>query len=106
MEVTKEEFQIMLMLYVANIDGKKHTDELRLILEKSNPTVYTKTNRMFQKMNDAEVLQLIEDNKHKYAVTQEERQQLLDDLHAIIEADGRLMSIEEHVVRTIAKILE
>lgn len=104
--MTKEEFQILLMLYVANIDGKKHADELSVILEKYNPAAYMKTQKLFMKMNDIEVLQCIEENKYKYAATEEDRQQLLENLQAVIEADGRLMAIEEHVVRTIARILK
>ena len=106
MRLTKEEFQTLLMLYVSNVDGNRHPEEIRLILENIQPEVYTKMLRMFKKMNDTEVLQCIEENKQFYAATIDDHQCLMNDLQALIEADGRLLSIEEYIFQSIAKILE
>lgn len=105
MKVAKEEFQALLMLYLSNADGKRHPEEIQLITKKIQPEVYANTLKLYDTMSDLEVLQCIEENKHNYAATPEDRQQILSDLQALIEADGRSLAIEEYFIQNISKIL-
>ena len=103
--LTKEEFNVMLMLYVANSDGRVNPDEMRLMLEQTTPAVYVEVKRRFAKMNDAEVLQCIEENKQTHAANTADRQQLLSELKSLIEADGKPLPMEEVMLKGIEELL-
>ena len=99
--LSKEEFKVLLMLYVANSDGRVNLDEVRAMLEKTSPKVYSTVRLIFVKMNDVEVLQCITELKKHYFTTAAERQELLADLKAIVESDGKLLSVEEYLFRGV-----
>ena len=54
--INKNEFKVLAMLYVANIDGNVHSEEIKTIIEKTGGEAYENVNKMFGKMSDAEVL--------------------------------------------------
>ena len=56
-------------------------------------------------MSDIEILNCINENRRKYAATPEEKQNLLSDLKAVIEADKELTSMENYVFKNIEKLL-
>lgn len=103
--LSKEEFKVLLMLYVANSDGRVNPDEVRLMLEKTTPAVYVEVKRKFAKMNDVEVLQCIEELKKHYLTTDADRRELLADLKSVIEADGKLLPVEEYLVRGVEGVI-
>lgn len=106
MILNKEEFKTLLMLYAANIDGNIQSEEVRVMLEKSGFDTVEKTEKMFAKMSDAEVISCIRENKPLYATTEGDRIDLLADLCAIIEADERCTMMEEQMVRAMRRLLE
>ena len=103
--LSKEEFKALLMLYVANSDGRVSLDEVRAMLERTSPKVYSAIRLKFAKMNDMDVLQCIEDHKKHYFTTAEERQGLLADLKSVVEADGKLLPVEEYMLRGIEGVM-
>lgn len=106
MELNKQEFKVLMMLYAANIDGNIQSEEVRIMLEKSDFETVGKMEKLFEKMSDAEVLECIRENKTKYAVTEADRLELIQDLDSIIEADEKRTMMEEQMVRTIRRMLE
>lgn len=106
MTLTKEEFKTLLMLYVANIDGNIQSEEVRIMLEKSGFETVEKMEKLFSKMNDAEALECIRENKDFYADTEINRLDLIHDCCAIIEADEKCTMIEEMMVKALGKLLE
>lgn len=105
MKMTKEEFKTMLMLYVANIDGNIHCEEVGMMLEKSTPEVFHKISKAFAKMNDAEVIQTLNDNRAVYTATAADREELLRDMQQLIHADDRCTAIEEYLLINLKKVL-
>lgn len=103
---TKEDFVIMAMLYVANVDGKIHPDETRAILERFEPTAVAAVRRKFNNMNDSELLACLEANKSEFAPTENDRVRLVDDLRRIVEADGKCSPIEDYVVNAVGDLLK
>lgn len=103
--LSKEEFKVLVMLYVANSDGRVNLDEVRAMLERTSPKVYSAVRLKFAKMNDVEVLQCITKLKKHYFTTAAERQELLADLKAIVESDGKLLSIEEYILRGVEGVI-
>ncbi len=106
MTLNKEEFKTLVMLYAANIDGNVESEEVRVMLEKTGFESVDKVEKLFAKMNDAEVLSCIRENKPLYVATEGDRIELLADLCAIIEADEKCTAMEEHMVRTMRRVLE
>lgn len=105
MTLNKEEFKTLVMLYAANIDGNIQSDEVKVMLEKTGFETVDKVEKMFAKMNDAEALAIIRENKPLYVATEGDRIDLIADLCAIIEADEKCSVMEEQVVRVMRRVL-
>jgi uncharacterized tellurite resistance protein B-like protein len=103
--MNKKQFEVLLLLYVANIDGQLHADEIQLIMEKYGHETFVQTKKMFDKMGDSEILECLRDNKKQFVSTETERRQLLAELKKMICTDERLMTMEERLYKTIEKIL-
>ena len=106
MTLNKEEFKTLVMLYAANIDGVIQSEEVKVMLEKSGFDTVEKMENVFAKMNDAEALDCICENKAKFAATENDRLDLIHDLCAIIEADEKCTVMEEEMVRALRRLLE
>ena len=105
MTLTKEEFRVLVMLYVANSDGQVNLDEVRAMLERTTPQVYAGVRAKFTKMNDMEVLQCIEEHKKHYLTSETDRQELLADLKSVVEADGKLLPVETFMLRGVESVI-
>jgi len=106
MTLNKEEFKTLLMLYAANIDGNVQSEEVKIMLQKSDFDTVGKMEKLFAKMSDLEVLNCIRENKAQYAATEEDRLDLIHDLCAVIEADDKCSTMETMMVRAIRRVLE
>ena len=104
--LTKEEFRVLVMLYAANIDGNIHREEVETMLNKADAAVYKKMKKQFKQMSDIEVLASINENKEKFASTQEDKQRVLDDIRDVIAADAHNSAIENHLLRVIGDLLK
>lgn len=106
MELNKEEFKTLVMLYAANIDGNIQSEEVKVMLEKTGFGTMEKVEKLFNKMSDMEVLNCIRENKAFFAATEADRLDLIHDCCAIIEADEKCTVMEEQLVRVMRRILE
>ena len=106
MTLSKKEFKTLVMLYAANIDGNIQSEEMKVMLEKTDFETVEKVEKLFKKMNDMEVLECIRENKAQYAATEADRLELIHDLCAIIEADEKCTAMEEQMVRVMRRLLE
>ena len=102
--MNKEEFKVLVMLYVANVDGIQ-SEEIDTILEKTDCATFNKVKKIFAKMNDAEILKYIEENKQSFVATEEERKALLEGCRSIITSDNQSTVMEEFVIKSIEKVL-
>ena len=106
MILNKDEFKVLVMLYAANIDGNIQSEEVKVMLEKTDFDTVENVENLFAKMSDAEVLACIRENKPLYVATQGDRLELIADLCAIIEADENCTVMEEYLVRAMRRLLE
>ncbi len=106
MTLSKQEFKVMVMLYAANIDGNIQSEEVKVMLQKSDFDTVEKMEKLFAKMNDAEVLACIRENKPLYAATEQDRLDLIADLCAVVEADEKCTAMEQQLVRAMRRVLE
>ena len=105
MKLTKDEFKTLVMLYAANIDGNIQSEEVKVMLQKSDFNTFEKIEKLFDKMSDAEVLDCIRENKAQYAASEADRLDLIHDLCAIIEADEKCTVMEEQMVKTLRRVI-
>jgi uncharacterized tellurite resistance protein B-like protein len=105
MTLNKEEFKTLLMLYAANVDGNIQSEEVKIMLQKSDFETVDKMEKLFAKMSDVEVLNCIRENKPLYAATEGDRIEILGDLCAVIEADEKCSTMETMMVRAIRRVL-
>ena len=105
MKLNKEEFKVMVMLYAANIDGNIQSEEVKIMLEKTDFDTVGKVEKLFDKMSDSEVIECIRENKAQYAATEADRLDLIHDLCTIIEADEKCTAMEEQMVREMRRVL-
>jgi hypothetical protein len=103
--LTKDEFKVLLMLYASSIDGSMQEDEVEVMLEKAGAETFNRMRKLFRNMSDLEVLQCINENKGKYLATDEATLELMNDIRAVVDADGRNARIEDYFVKAIKKIL-
>ena len=106
MTLNKDEFIVMVMLYAANIDGNIQSEEVKVMLEKSDFDTVEKVEKLFSKMSDMEVLECIRENKALYAATEADRMDLIANVCAVIEADEVCSVMEELMVRGMRRLLE
>ena len=106
MTLSKQEFKVLAMLYAANIDGNIKSEEVKIMLQKTDFETVEKVEKLFDKMSDLEVIECIRENKALYASSEAERLDLIADLCAIIEADEKCTVMEEQMVRVIRRMLE
>ena len=105
MQLNKEEFKTLVMLYAANIDGNIHPEEVEVILEKADEATYKKVSKMFKKMGDAEILDCIRENKTLFVSSTDDAEVLLDVFRSVIEADERYSSMENYFLKVVDRIL-
>ena len=106
MTLNKQEFKALVMLYAANIDGNIQSEEVKLMLQKTDFDTIEKVEKIFDKMSDMEVLECIRENKTNYIITDDDRNELLADVHAIIQADEKSTMMEEQMVKAIQRMLD
>ena len=104
--MTKQEFHVLAMLYAALIDGNIHENEVEEILQKTDPSTLRKMKKKFREMSDADILSLIQDSKKTFIANEKAKQDFLDDIHSVLIADGRFLSIESYLLKTLEKIIE
>lgn len=99
------EFKVMVLLYVSNIDGNIKTEEVKSIIEKTDNTTYESVSKMFSKMNDAAILEYIKENKSAFINSESDLDSLINDCRDIISADGQNTVMEEYIVKALERVL-
>lgn len=105
MELNKNEFKALVMLYAAHIDGHVQAEEMEMMIEKNDESTFKKMFKAYKSMSDIEVLDCIQENKHRFIATPSDTEHLMDDMRAIVAADERCSPMEKRMLKTIEKIL-
>ena len=105
MELNKDEFKALVMLYAAHIDGHLQAEELDVMIEKTDAETYKKMSKAYKSMSDVEILDCIRENKNRFIATPSDREQLMDDMRSIVVANESCTPMEKHLLKTIEKIL-
>ena len=103
--MTRTEYQLLLLLYVANLDGKIQDEEMAVLLKKANPETLAKVREMFARMSDHEIVECIRENKARFASNSVDHQQLRNDSSSIIGADEKFAPMADYFCAAIEKLL-
>ena len=103
---TKDEFLILAMLYVANIDGHIHADEIDTIMNRFDAAAVAAMRKKFDKMNDIELLSVLNAQKDTILTSAEDKQKLLGYLREVIDADGRNTPMENFVYQEMERLMQ
>lgn len=106
MKLSKENFKLLILFYAANIDGQLNANEIKAIAKHTDQTTLEDNMELFQQMGDTEILDCIRENKALYASTETERQEILNELKSLIQADNRQSVMEKRLYVTIEKLLK
>jgi hypothetical protein len=100
-----EEFQVFVMLYAANADGRITSKEEDLISPGLNPDAYDMVKRAFYQCDDNEALSIILSYQSRYLNSKSDRDRVLADMTRIYEADAGFQQIERGVHKLFSRIL-
>jgi len=102
MQLNKEEFKTLVMLYASNIDGNIHPEEMEVMLERTDEPTFKKISKVYKKMSDSEILACIHSNKGLF----ENPEQLMDSIRAVVKADEKRTPMENYLLKSVEKILK
>lgn len=105
MTFTKEEFFAYLLLYAAQADFVETAKEKAYILNKVSPDVYGKVHRIFDKDSDSERLEVLLENVRRHNYKQANPQELLDEIKAVMAADGAIDATEKMYLIGIRRLI-
>lgn len=100
-----EEFLSFLLLYSAHADMEYDESERKFILQRVDPDHLEKVREEFEKLNDYEIIRVIERYRGLYFPTSDRKQELLSRIETLFKADGEYNVVEKNVFRLLKKIL-
>ena len=102
---TKEEFTAFVMLHLANADLKISNSELFMIFDNVTEDEFKKIELVWSKSNDFECLQLIMEQRKKHFPEADGKEQLIEEITKLANADDQFSIYEENLIRALRKLL-
>ncbi|NNF23014.1 MAG: hypothetical protein HKN67_13830 [Saprospiraceae bacterium] len=94
-DLTREEFEVFLLIYVGHVDYNFSENEKEFIKKRTAPATFTKLFSLFLQNNDFFSLKIILKHKDKYYDSEESRHKLFLLLKDIFHIDGEYSRIEK-----------
>ena len=101
--LTKEKFEIFMMLCAAGIDGNISMTELERILMQFDEKVYTEVFESWKSMTSPAWLSFFKEHKDEFLKTQEDKVGFMADINDILSADSSEENLKE---QNFMKVLE
>ena len=102
---TKSELQAFILLYVANADLQFSDDEEKFIRKYINKKDLLEVEKVFDKCNDAECLEIILKHKNEYFPSTESKEKLIHEIVELIKLDDERNPMEEAVLMGLKRLL-
>ncbi len=100
-----EEFSTFLLLYAANADLEFTEDEREMIMSRVSKDTFEKVNQVFEEQSDFARLQTIIDYKGLHYPTVARREELMDMMRKLFEADGEYSTLEKNLMMFLDKLM-
>ena len=103
--LTKEKFEIFMMLCAAGIDGNISMNELERILMQFDERSYNEVFESWKSMTSPAWLSFFKEHKDEFLKTEEDRAAFLADISDIIAADGGETNLKEQNFMKVMEML-
>ncbi len=103
---TKNELQAYILLYAAQANFIETEEEKRFILSKVDDEVFEKIKLEIKHDNDYQCIEKIQSNLKFHQYTQDDIENLLNDIKSVFYSDGTFDSIEKNMMMYLKKILK
>lgn len=101
----REELHAFVLLYVANADMEIDSDEIDFISKHIKKKKLHEVEKVFEKCNDNECLQIILNHKDEYFSSQESKDELMQEIVELIKADDKENQMEEAILMGLKRLL-
>jgi hypothetical protein len=98
---TKEEFKVYLFIYCAKANFKEDDEERNLIKAQYAGNNYDEIHREIDSDSDYQRIQKILVNFKKFYSTEEQLNELCEELQSVLMADGKIDILEENLFRAL-----
>ena len=103
--LTKEKFEIFMMLCASGIDGNISMNELERILMQFDEKTYNEVFESWKSMTSPAWLSFFKEHKDEFLKTEEDRAAFLADINDIISADGGETNLKEQNFMKVIEML-
>ncbi len=103
--LTKEKFEVFMMLCAAGIDGNISMTELQRILLQFDEKIYNEMFEHFRTMTNPAWLSFFKEHKDKFLKTEEDKVGFMADITDIIVADGVNTLKEQNFLKVLELII-
>ena len=103
--LTKEKFEIFMMLCASGIDGNISMTELERILMQFDEMTYREVFDSWKKMSNPAWLSFFKEHKDEFLKTEEDKAAFLADLNDIVMADGENSPKEENFMKVLEMLI-
>ena len=103
--LTKEKFEIFMMLCASGIDGNISMNELERILMQFDERSYNEVFESWKSMTSPAWLSFFKEHKDEFLKTEEDRAAFLADISDIIAADGGETNLKEQNFMKVMEML-
>ncbi|MGJ8665189.1 MAG: hypothetical protein ACSHW7_02395 [Patiriisocius sp.] len=104
-EWTRDVLEGYIFIYVANVDFKESYEEREIISDKIDAETSARLHREFAKDNDYESITKIQDAIARLGYTEDEKEQLIEDVKELLTADGEYDAAEQSVYLALRRII-
>ncbi len=102
--LTRQKFEIFMMLCAAGIDGTINMSELEKILERWDHKDYEEVFEVFRKMSSPNWLSFFKAHKDEFLPTEEDRDNFLHEIYDVLSV-GDKMEVKESNFYKVLKML-
>ena len=103
--LTKEKFEIFMMLCASSIDGTISFTELERIVLQFDEKVYREVFEEFKKMANPAWLSFFKEHKDEFLKTEEDKAAFMADLNDLIMADGVNSPKEQNFMKVLEMLI-
>lgn len=94
-QLSKNEFEVFLLIYAAHVDYEFSEEEIAFILKKTDQDTFDRMNDLFNNIADFTSLKIIIIYKNLYYKTKAEEDRILELLTELFTVDGDFSRIEK-----------
>lgn len=103
--LTKEKFQIFMMLCASGIDGTISYTELERICMQFDEKAYREVFEEYKKMTNPAWMSFFKDHKDEYLKTEEDKAAFMADLNDLVMADGVNSPKEQNFMKVLEMLI-